>query len=225
MTRATGMVRLHAMYLRAAAACAVGLLAGCDRSAGDSAAPQPAMSATVPTTYPATQASIQLNSASQPASQPLVETPAATRAVLMIDGRQVEFPPARIILDKKGTRLSARMFSDDPKDALDADYAGNSFYFEMALEADPEQPGMWLWRYKSQGAEPAESPNGVYLRGLKTHLQPFDVLVEVDQSSPKRAVVRIIPPSQFRSYDKGATTGYYQLMPVFGELKAEVVTK
>lgn len=221
MGSAPGFKHARMLILLASAALAV----GCDRG-GD--APGQTSSVQLPptsTTGPATQASLQMNSGTRPASQPSAEAPAAVRAVLMIDGQQMEFPPARIILTKKGSRMSARLFSDDPKDALDADYAGNSFYFEMPLEADPDQPGAWLWRYKVEQAEASESPNGIYLRGTKTHLQPFDVLVEVDQSPSRRAVVKIIPPSQFRLYDKANAGGLYQLMPVFGELAADVVTR
>jgi hypothetical protein len=178
---------------------------------------QPAAPLTRPSTLPIT---------TLPTTAPQARaTTEPALSFLVVDGRLVEFPAAKVILNRKDGRIKARLFSDNPKSALEETYAGNSFYFDMPLEADPEQPGQWVWRYKSPDSERSDSPNGVYLNGLKTHLQPFDVLVQVDNQQPRRVQVQVVPPSQFRAFDKDGPADASRLVTVNGNLVADVVMK
>lgn len=205
-------------------------IAGCDKptpraSRAVSPATRPA---TRPTTQPTplTQATTR-PAAPQPTTAPQQQAVATTEpavSFLVIDGQLVEFPAAKVILVRKNGKLKARLFSDNPKSALEETYAGNSFYFDMPLEPDAEQPGQWVWRFKSPDSEASDSPNGIYLNGLRTHLQPFDVLVQMDGNSLK-ANVRVLPPSQFRAFEKGAAENNSVLVVVSGNLVADVVAK
>lgn len=226
-----GKRRLTGAAIAAPLALAV-LFGGCDKPP-DRTLPAPGTDPTVSTsaTQPATAPAEPMT---HPATAPSAESPgAATQAAatlpahayLLVDGRPVEFPAAKIILTRKSDRLRARLFSDNPKSALEDDYAGHSFYFDVPLEPDPEQPGQWVWRYKSPDSEASDSPNGVYLNGLKTHLQPFDVLVTADGAAAPRVGVEIVPMSQFRAFEKGAPPAASRLVMVSGKLSAEVVER
>jgi hypothetical protein len=224
------MFRRRLVIPNAAAAVLLALaLTGCDKPkprVGDGTSPT-TPSGGEPSTRPVLQTRpATLPSATLPTTAPQARaTTEPALSFLVVDGRLVEFPAAKVILNRKDGRIKARLFSDNPKSALEETYAGNSFYFDMPLEADPEQPGQWVWRYKSPDSERSDSPNGVYLNGLKTHLQPFDVLVQVDNQQPRRVQVQVVPPSQFRAFDKDGPADASRLVTVNGNLVADVVMK
>lgn len=210
----------------AAAAVGFGLTAGgCDD--GDRPAGPQTRVAARPTwhgpgqTRPTTSTSTTAPADTRPALPPPRAKPAVSQ--LLIDGRLVQFPAAKIRLSKRGGRTKATLFSDNPRDAIETDYDGNSFYFDMPLEGDPENPPQLFWRFTAPNSERSDSPNGVYLNGLRTHLQPFDVLVRLDESGTT-ATVRIVEPSQFRSFQESEPDALAPVVVVAGELTAEVVT-
>jgi hypothetical protein len=120
----------------------------------------------------------------EPATAPAVvatteQSPAATKpslSYMSINGRMVPFPLAKLRIDRKGSRVTALLFSDDPKDAINANYDGNSFYLEMVLDADEvDDFSTAMWTYKSRSSERQDSPYGIFLHGHKQQLQPMDV--------------------------------------------------
>jgi hypothetical protein len=163
------------------------LLTGCDDRPATRAARRgadgsnPATSAT--TTAPA-EAGARTASAGQPATHP-AQTQAAS-AFLTIDGQIVTFPSARLRLTRTDEGVRALLFSNDPKEAISADYQGNSFYFDVALKiADPKEIVEAEYAFKAPTSDAEDdSPNGIFLHGMRTHLQPQDIAITFDGESP-----------------------------------------
>src|SRR4030095_180099 len=93
------------------------------------------------------------------------------------NGQPAIFPPARMRLEDDGQQVVAMLFSDDPKEALKNNYAGNSFYLRMELDvADIAELPQAQWRYQApSAADHDDSPYGIFLVGRKDQLEPFDV--------------------------------------------------
>lgn len=148
---------------RLAAAALLGLpLGGCD---GEPAAPPEPPQAAPPTDPP-------------PA---LPARPVAMR----IDGSEVAFPPALLTIERGEASIDLRLFSDDPREAINADYAGNGFYFAMSLPADAPLDGA-VWRREAPQFDRPESPDGIFLDGHRRHLQPIELTAAFagDEASP-----------------------------------------
>jgi hypothetical protein len=190
-----------------------GLIVGCDRSP---------VAKTDPSTAPANEPTLVAQVTNGPATEPASTQPRG--AAMLIDGRLVQFPPAKLVLKMKGG-MHALLFSDDPPDAIRDDYAGNSFYFDMPLEiAALDQLGMTKWILKAPTSERSDTVSGIYLDGRKKHLQPFDVVVEFDHE-PGRPV-KLYLSGQFLLFgadDNPTSPG--QLILVSAELDAPVAQK
>jgi hypothetical protein len=122
-----------------------------------------------------------------PSTASTTTSPATTQAaesLMTIDGTMVLFPAARLRLDASDGKVVARLFSDDPKGALDANYVGNSFYLQLALEVDDAKNvktvadlnGIAL-KYQNPTRERDDEPYGIFLEGRRWVLQPSDVNV------------------------------------------------
>jgi hypothetical protein len=196
--------RLNTPIARVALAATLGTLvwAGCDdgtpaaRTTSGGVAPAAGAPATRPSvaagdggggtlTQPgAVQASAVTEAGAAAETQPV-------SSFLSVDDRVTEFPAARLRLARGGgggAGVSALLFSDDPKDAARADYAGNSFYFDMDLDAeDVDRVGgteFWLKAPTSEALDAVESSDGIFLDGMRTHLQPQDVVVRFEGKAP-----------------------------------------
>src|SRR5215213_455035 len=126
----------------------------------------------------------------QPAGSTQPQTSAAdtqpANAFLTVDGKVVEFPPARLRLTPTDEGVTALLYSDDPPSATAASYTGNGFYFDLALRvADPEKIDGAEYYYKADDSEPSESLNGILLHGTRYHLQPQDVVIKFDAQGRK----------------------------------------
>jgi hypothetical protein len=189
---------------------------GCDRqTVSSSTATQPA----APTTTPADEAA---GAAPAPATIPASTQPRV--AVMLIEGRRVEFPPAKLVLRAKGGQVYALLFSDDPPTALEPNYRGNSFYFEMTLDVpEPSQLASAQWIYKAPDSERSETDQGIFLNGRQQHLQPLVILIEFDNAT---APVKTYLSGQFMRHEEDADpTVPGQLVPVRGELDSDLVVK
>ena len=165
-----------------AAVLTAALAGGCDEPAmkGKSA---PA-AGTRPSTPAVNVADAQPAGATQPHTSPADTQPAT--AFLTIEGRATEFPPARLRLKKTDEGVTALLYSDDPKTATSAKYAGNSFYFELPLRIkDPADVGDAQYWEKAEDSEPSDTNNGIFLSGTKYHLQPKDVAIRFDADGNK----------------------------------------
>jgi hypothetical protein len=174
---------------------------GCDRGATTTAPPPPATQHVA-----ATQAA--------PATQPSV-------ALIWLEQQAYLFPPAKIVQRTKDDQLIALLFSDDPPNAIEDSYTGNSFYLELT-ELETPQPGKLsgaTWHYKASDSERAESVNGIFLRGRQSHLQPFDVQIQFDGEDPP-LTVRLA--GRFLQFDTSDAQTPGKLVMVRAELLADV---
>ena len=114
---------------------------------------------------------------------PAVPRPARPLTVLSLDGRDVPFPAANLTVTRTHAGLHAILCTDDPPDALESGYGGNSFMFDMRLPADvvadlPVTP----WECKAGDAGDA---TGIFLHGDRDQLQPLPgVRVEFQKDGP-----------------------------------------
>ena len=158
---------------------AIALVAGCDRrptSTGSKAAPAEEV------------ASADAPGDAQPASaaQPHAAQTQPANAYLTINGKVTEFPAARLRLHKTAEGVRCLLFSNDPRNATSSQYKGNSFYFELPLQiTDPSDLSNAAYTYKSDDSEPAETPTGIFLHGIRYHLQPQDVSIRFDADGKK----------------------------------------
>ena len=189
------------------------IIVGCDRSP---------VATPGPSTAPASDPTLAAQATTYPATGPASTQPRATS--MLIDGRLVQFPPAKLVLKSRGG-VHALLFSDDPPDAIRDDYAGNSFYLDIVLDIEaPDQLATTKWIYKAPNSERSDTVSGIYLDGRKKHLQPFDVVAEFDHE-PGRAV-KVYLNGQFLLFgadDEPTSPG--QLIVVSAEIDAPVAQK
>jgi hypothetical protein len=136
------------------------LAAGCDRAPAPQTNPsQP------PSTMPATN----------PTTGPSTTQAAAPTTFLTIDDTIVEFPTARVRLDKTDEGFVGLLFSDDPPAALEEGYVGNSFYLQMPLDiADAKELSGAQWIHRSTTSDREDTPFGIFMEGRRWQLQPDD---------------------------------------------------
>lgn len=156
------------------------LLIGCDRQSARTgqSRPRDVSVAVVPQTQPSAPATAPNAGALPPATHPAAAQPVVAR--LDISENYVvhafEFPRARLHIDKD--QKTAVLYSDDPKNAIDANYSGNSFYLVVPLDDEAlEKLDGYVWRFKSGTSEARDSADGIFLDGQHFHLQPSDIIV------------------------------------------------
>jgi hypothetical protein len=113
----------------------------------------------------------------EPATVPATQPQAVT---LQVDQQPVVFPPAVLRLSVSGDHLNARLSTDDPPEAIQDNYHGNSFDLIMALNVpDAADIDKAVWAYTADPSVPAqrESGYGIFLDGQRTRLHPQDVLI------------------------------------------------
>jgi hypothetical protein len=189
---------------------AAALHLGCDQPKPATPAPGPT---TMPTTAPSTQPVAEVPT-SQPATQPAFSQ-------LMIDGQMYNFPSAKLHVGKSGSHVVARLFTDDPKAALEDDYKGNHYDVQMRLDdiQAPEDVYMAAWQYKSQSAEYNNTPYGIFLDGMRYQLQPLDVSARFLGTMFQ---VHIDLEGQFLVFDDSDKTAAPKVVYVKGSLLAPV---
>src|SRR4051812_26870073 len=116
------------------------------------------------TTTPSAAATPSPTTLAAATTQPTTEPPAnRPRAAMMIDERRYEFPAAILRIKPKNDRLLVLLMSDDPKDALDENYNGNSFYLEMPVEAaDVKELSSAVWHYVAPSSDRTDTPDGIF---------------------------------------------------------------
>jgi hypothetical protein len=142
---------------------------------------------------------------------------------MWIDSRPFDFPPARLALRSRDDRIGAVLFSDDPPEAIDDDYAGNSFYLDMTPQlAETGTLAGAHWEFKAPNSERVDEITGIFLHGKRLHLQPFDVRVSFDGvSSPMTVLIA----GTFLQFDSENDQLPGKLVAVRAELSAEVRVK
>ena len=160
------------------------LAGGCDKPAMKSAQNNAASDS--PTGAPAVPsvADAQPAGATQPHASGAATQPA--NSFLTIDGKIMEFPPAKLRLTRTEEGVAALLYSDDPPASTGAGYTGNGFCFDLALRTpDPENIDGADYFYKADDSEPTEALNGILLQGTRYHLQPQDVVIQFDADGRK----------------------------------------
>jgi hypothetical protein len=193
---------------RVVALIAVSMVAivGCDRSS------------TTSTGAPATQ-KVAINS-----DPTTLATTQSLPAYIWVDDRMFQFPPAKVIVKHKDDQMMALLFSDDPPEAINDNYMGNSFYLELTEMETPEVGKLAgaSWGFKAPNSERAESVSGIFLQGRRSHLQPFDVRIQFDTTeSPVTARIA----GTFLQFDESDAKSPGKLVTVRAELMVEVGTK
>lgn len=209
---------------------ALAVMVSCEKSVHEARSDEPAARphASVPPDAPATQ-DVDPVIASATLDKPTT-TPAPTQPAvptLAIDGFDAHFPPTRMLLharDGAAPMLTAELFSDLPTSAL-RKYDGNELYLEMTLEnaVSPQAIDGATWRFKSTRSGKADSPNGIFLNGQSTHLQPFDVRVRFDRRADGQLVAEIM--GQFRAFEINTPDALAPSVGVNGALPVEIVKK
>jgi hypothetical protein len=128
------------------------------------------------------------DASTRPAGPAAVASVAATRpttrpaATLTVDSRPLSFPAARLVVTRKADGVDVVLCSDDPPTAIQYNYAGNSFYFEMRLDVDDVSnlPGA-VWIDKVPDRQAQDTPNGIFLNGARWQLQPADVRISFER--------------------------------------------
>jgi hypothetical protein len=107
----------------------------------------------------------------------------------VIDQKPVSFPPAVLRTRVHDGQLIAVLMSDDPKDAVDDNYHGNSFYLEMPMDGAEmkDLPG-FVYRYVAPTNERSDSLNGIFLDGNRQQLQPLRIQVKFEGAEPTMSV-------------------------------------
>lgn len=181
-----------------------------------SPATPPSPTNTAPTTAPATQP-VALAPTSQPATQPAFSQ-------ISIDGQMYTFPGAKIRVVQSGSHVVARLYSDDPKAALDDDYKGNHYDLQMRLDDinDPHLLYTSAWQFKAISSEYSDSPYGIFLNGMRYQLQPQDVSARFLGTMTQ---VHIDLEGRFLVFDDSDKTAAPRAVYVKGSLLAPVEYK
>jgi hypothetical protein len=115
-----------------------------------------------------------------------------------------EFPPARLWLrasDEEPTRVLARLFTEDPPEATEAGWEGQTFFFEMELALAPEAASQVRQRIRDGGSiSPADVADAAwYYEADETgavESQNYIAFAAADgerQLRPKEVRVRLSP--------------------------------
>ena len=163
--------------------------------------------------------------AKPPATNPAPATTQAAKVptfAMTIGGESFDFPLAKLRLTSKDGAVVADLFSDDPKEAIEDKYTGNSFYLVMPLEGDdPRALGQSTWVYKAASGTRAETTTGIFLHGTKYRLQPYEVKIELLPAGPTALVSIRGQFLRFATKQDGLPT----TMAVEADLKATVEYK
>ncbi len=181
--RMNGKAAVGRMITRVMSAGIVGaalMAGGCDR-APSAPVEQPAHQEHGPTTSSATAVITRATTA--PATR---DAGVDESSVMEIGGAPYFFPPARLRVDVKDEQVRARLYSNDPPTALSKSYSGNFYYFDVPLDIkDPADIAEAQWTFKATGKEQEDSPNGIFLDGMKKQLQPYDATITFTRTGDK----------------------------------------
>jgi len=98
--------------------------------------------------------------------------------------------------------VTALLFSDDPKEAINKDWTGDRFYLQFPLQhvSDVQKVDGAEWWYQASASEREESANGVFLKGDRYHFEPFNVRVRLE-GKPATGGLSVQIAGQFFMYD------------------------
>jgi hypothetical protein len=138
------------------------LTTACDRrnETPPAVQPQPTQAVTQPATIPALPVSME------------------------IDQQPYDFPPAVLIFENRDDQVVAEISSDDPPRAAQEGYEGNSFDLDMPVTIVGDSLDGAQWRYKAANSDREDEIEGIFLKGRRKLLQPFDVRADFVEAKP-----------------------------------------
>jgi hypothetical protein len=177
---------------------------------------------------PATNPSAQPLAVSQPVASTTqiaaTSQPKAPPIAMKIEDRLVQFPPAKLRVGTADGKVVALLYTDDPKDAIKNEYSGNSFYFQMQLDADEVKNFADSdWRFKAESNEQADTPYGIFLDGHRKQLQPVDVAITFEPAGGDQTLVSI--SGKFLMINVEDASQPTSLVPLLAEFTAKTVLK
>jgi hypothetical protein len=165
-----------------------------------------------------------------PENAEMPETVKANAAKASDWGIPCAFPQARLRLVSHGDEpVSAMLFSDDPKEAINKDWAGDRYYFQMPLQQITDLSHLdgaeWGVMASTSAADREETGNGLFLHGDRYHLEPINIDVHFDGTPGKPGGVQIRMAGQFLQYDSMNPSAQPTTVTVVGILMPRVETK
>ena len=142
----------------------------------------------------------------------------------MIDGKVVEFPPARLRVSKSGGHVIARLYTNDPKATLVEDYHGNGYDLLMQLDdvGSPTEIYNAEWDFKAASHDSPSTPYGIFLDGIRFQLVPSQVTARFIGDS---LLVRVDIQGQFARQNQTDLNDPSKVVNVSGRLLAPVEYK
>jgi hypothetical protein len=187
-------------------------LLGCDRS-------QTAGSATQPSGNPQTSAA-HIAPATAPTTGPVARAP----SILLLDQKPITFPPAIVQLRTRDGQMMAILMSDDPKDAIEDNYHGTSFYIEMPLDiTDQKDLADYVYRYAAPSTDRTDSPNGIFLDGNRVQLEPANM--QVGFTAGEDGSMTVMLSGSFQRFETRDDTTSPNVVKVMAKLDALVKTR
>lgn len=141
---------------------------------------------------------------------------------MIIDQKPREFPPPKLVVEERNGRTVALLLSDDPPEALNPNYTGNSYYIEMTFDEKLKDLAGHEWVYEAPSADRLESTNGIFLEGNRKQLQPFQVKIKF-QADPGGDIVWI--GGTFYEFMETDPPTAPRMVPVAGRLILPVAEK
>lgn len=155
-----------------------------------------------------------------PATVPPVTQPARPPSFITIERQPYEFPPARLSVQARDGKVSALLFSDDPRDAINRGYLGHSYYLPMNLDiGSVEELPDAVWSFRSSVSESGDSNAGIFLEGDRVQLVPVDVQVSFEPLDERELVVILRGGFRWKDDDHAAAP---RIVGVSARLAAEV---
>lgn len=134
---------------------------------------------------------------------------------MIINDQPREFPAAKIKVKERNDRTVVYLISDDPPEAIDDDYIGNSYYLEIPFDEQLESLAGQEWRFEAPSLDKLDTPNGIFLEGNRKQLEPYQVKVQF-QRAGEQDLVWI--SGTFFQYDTIADREPPKLVAVTGRL-------
>lgn len=190
------------------------MVAGCDKGTQPiTPTPAPAPATQPATTEPSTTQPVAVGPQTQPAEPNFSQ--------LMIDGKLYKFAGAKLTVSQSGERVTARLYTDDPKSALEDDYKGNNYDLQMRLDDihDARQIYMAAWQFKAPSREYVNEPYGIFLEGLRYQLQPLDANARFLGTMLQ---VQVALDGQFLMFDNSDKSAAPRVVYVHGSVLAPV---
>ncbi len=134
--------------------------------------------------------------ATEPAAAIPATQPSSEPALFVIDNQGFAFPPAKLVLEKADGKMRAMLFSIDPPTAVKERDAGNSFYFNLELDAASleDLPGQRIEYRNSSSAEndrDDDATTGIFIAGGKQVLQPLQAAIDFRATESGTTVVLV----------------------------------